>query len=140
MLKITLTQEEEEELKKRLSGEQRSKLHRRLQFLDLEVNQGKSRMEISKLLRVSVNTLTSWAKLFQEGGFLRLCKLNYEGRRVSRLAPLQGAIEKHIDENIVNTLAELQEWILQEYGVSIATSGLWRFLKKMGLQLQRPMA
>lgn len=140
MLRINLSKEGKDELKQRLSGEPRSKLYRRLQFLDLEVNQGKSRAEISVLLGVSVNTLTNWAKLFQQGGFSKLCSLNYEGRRVSRLAPLQGAIEKHLEENIVNTLGELQAWLFQEHEISISRTGLWIFLKKVGIQLQGTMA
>lgn len=140
MYKINLSKSQQKELKSLLKRESKSKVYKRLQFINYEANQGKKRQEIARLLDVRGNTLTEWAKLFCQGGFKELCTFKYDGRRTSKLTPIKEQIETYLEDTIVNTLDELNDWIKEKHSVSIVKSGLWTFLKKNGLQLQTAMA
>jgi|SRR3989339_238733 len=134
--KIFLTDDQKEDLKKRLKNETNVKIWRRLKCIDMKINEYKHK-EIASLLDVTLDTITDWLFLFTEGGFDELCKLNYDGRRVSRLEKYKKEIEEKIEIDIVPNVNALQFWLKEEYKIEIEHSWLYRWLKKNKIYLQK---
>ena len=93
--KIFLGEAQVIELNKRLNSERDSKIWRRLKCIDLK-QKGHKHKDIAQILDVTIDTITDWLFLFNEGGFEELCKLNYEGRRISMLEKYKVNIEENI--------------------------------------------
>ena len=92
---------------------------------------------IAELLDVTIDTITDWLFLFNEGGFEELCKLNYDGRRVSVLEKHKAKIEEKIDKENVPTVKCLQHWLKKEFGIEIEHSWFSRWLKKNKIFIQK---
>ncbi len=133
---IKLNKAQELELKKRLKNERDSKIWRRLKCINLK-QKGLKHKEIAEILDVTIDTITDWLLIFSEGGFNRLCKLNYEGRRASILERHKASIEEKIDKDIPPTVKYLQHWLKKDFGVEIEHSWLSRWLKKNKLLIQK---
>jgi len=137
--KINFTAPMDKELKNRLSSERSSKLYRRLLWLDLK-RRGYRQKEIASLLCVSQAQLTNWSRVFSLKGFEGLCSVHYEDRRPSRLMPYLQSIKDHVRDACVSSLSALQDWLLQEHGITIEQSWLSRFIKKNSIVLiKRPV-
>ena len=137
--KINFTAPMDKELKNRLSSERSSKLYRCLLWLDLK-RRGYRQKEIASLLCVSQAQLTNWSRVFSLKGFEGLCSVHYEDRRPSRLMPYLQSIKDHVRDACVSTLSALQDWLLQEHGITIEQSWLSRFIKKNSIVLiKRPV-
>lgn len=132
MLKIS--EEVLREIKVRKKEEKTIKVYRRLLFLEMKYEE-KLNKEIAPLLDVSIETLSHWTAIFEEGGIELLCKLHYEGRRESVLTPLIQKIKDHIEKENVSTLKSLKAWLLEKEDVSIGISWLQYFCKKNSIYL-----
>lgn len=93
--KITLSAKEAEELRERIKKEKQVKIHRRLKCIEYK-SKGATSLDIANILGVTNDTITDWVKLFTNKGFNGLCKLNYEGRRMSKLEPIKDEIVKYL--------------------------------------------
>lgn len=133
---INFTAQITTELDERLRVERDKKIYRRLLCLDL-LRQGYPRQQIASILGVSSYSVTQWVKCFIEGGFEKLCHLNYEGRRTSRLEAYYDAIRQQVQSQSVSTLKELQHWLAETFGVSIDQTWLSRWLKKKSIPTKR---
>jgi transposase len=134
--KIKLEELQEKELKERLKSERDAKIWRRLKCIDLK-QKGHKHKEIAEFLDVTIDTITDWLFLFNEGGFEDLCKLNYDGRRVSVLEEHKSSIEEKIDKENVPTIKSLQDWLKKELGIEIEHSWFSRWLKKNQIFVQK---
>ena len=133
---IPFNDEIKKELQQRLAAQRDKKIYRRLLCLDL-LSQGYSHQEVCAILGISSYSVTHWIKLFRQGGFERLCHLNYHRRRVSKLSAYTDAIRDKIQGSSVTTLQALQHWLAAEFGVLVSQSWLSRWLKKTRLFLQK---
>lgn len=90
-------------------------------------------------LQVSEDSITKWCKQYAAGWLDALCGLNYDGRRVSVLAPYKKIIEDLVDANIYNTYAELMDAVEKTIGtpLKIKWDGFVKFCKKNSLWLQK---
>ena len=91
--------------------------------------------QIAKLLCVNIDTITDWYKLFIEGGLKLLGTLDYEGRRVSQIEPHKEEIKKYLENNVVSSIAALQDYIIKTYQISMEHSWLFRYCKKNSICL-----
>jgi len=135
MTKIKLSKIELKKLEKKEKETKDQKTFRRLQCIHLK-HQGKMNKEIVKIIGVCPNTITSWLKLFSEKGIGGLCDMNFD-RRKSKIDPHIDNIKKDLQENIISTLAELQDWINDKYEVKLEQSWLSRCCKKNSISLTR---
>ena len=134
--KIFLTEENIKKLNKLLKNEQRVKIWRRLKCIEMKHN-GYKHKQISEILDVTLDTITDWIFIFNEGGFEELCKLNYDGRRVSVLEKHKNEITEKIDTEIVPTVSALQYWLKEKHQVEIEHSWLYRWLKKNEIYIKK---
>ena len=126
---IDLIGMENQELEKGLKEEKNTKVYKRLLFIKMK-QQGLNNKSIANILKVTPDTLTDWSDTFIEGGFPRLCLLNYEGRRVSRLEPYKKQIKKKQNEEGFDNLKQIKAWVQSEYGVETCVYNLFYFCKK----------
>ena len=133
---LDLSNAQKEELSQRLSTEKRTKIYKRLVFIDLK-SQHCSNTEIQSQLSISPNTCSNWLTLFLSSGFPGLCWFKYDGRRPWKLEEYKETIKKHIDTEIVPTLTHLKAWISQEFSISIQESWLGEWCKKNWIALTR---
>lgn len=127
--KISLTEEEKIELEKYMKEEKRVKIYRRLLFIKLK-DEKKKNTEIMEIIPVSINTLSDWTTQYLKKGLKWLWILNYDWRRVGKLAENKEKIDNYVKENIVSTLSELKDWLKNELNIDIENSWLWEFCKK----------
>lgn len=134
--KIKLEETQEIELKEKLERERDVKIWRRLKYIDMK-QKGHKHKEIAKLLDVTIDTITDWIFLFKEGSFEELCKLYYDGRRISVLEDHKASIEEKIDKENVQTVKYLQHWLKNKFGIEIEHGWLSRWLKKNQIFVQK---
>lgn len=136
MLKITEAMVKEIKEKKR--KEKEIKIYRRLLFLEMKYEK-KLNKEIAMFLDVSIETLSYWTAIFEEGGLDLLCKLHYEGRRESVLKPFTEEMKEYVENENVSTLKMLQGWLQNTKEVRVGISWLQEFCKKNSIFLiKRP--
>ena len=136
MYKIKLEESEREVLNKLIKTESNGKILKRLLGIKMHC-QGAKNQEICSYLGISLTTITDWIKLYIEGGFDRLTKLNYEHNSRSKLRPHLDDIKKYISTNIVSNLSEVCHYIETEFGVKVDPSWLSRYLKKNSVYLSK---
>jgi transposase len=91
--------------------------------------------DIALLLDVTIETLSHWTAIYEEGGIELLCKLHYEGRKESVMTPYIDQIKKHIEEEQVSTLKSLRDWLNDSLDISVGISWLQEFCKKNSIFL-----
>jgi len=127
--KINLTEEERIELKKYMREEKNVKIYRRLEFIKFK-DEWKKNTEIMKIIWVSINTLSDWTTKYLKEWMKWLWILNYDWRRIWKLAKNKEKIKEYVKLNIVSTLSELKAWLKTELDIDIQNSWLWEFCKK----------
>jgi transposase len=130
--KIRLSTEETYILADKMQEIQNKKLSRRLLAISLR-HFGYRIKEISLIVGTSEKTVTTWIKLFLEGGFDKLLKLNYQTDKESRLRPYKEAIRQYRLENPKARLLDLQQWLKEKHQVEVEFSWLYRYLQLHGL-------
>jgi len=136
MFKITISKSEVKKIILKKKAEKDRKIYRRLQFLHLRYK-NKSNKEIADIIGVCPDTITNWSSIYSDKGLDGLCQpINYDNRS-SKIDPHIDNIKKDLQENIISTLAELQDWIKDEYKIELEQSWLSRCCKKNSISLTR---
>jgi transposase len=139
MHKIKLTKTEVKKLQ-RLQGKGKSaRVNRRVQAI-LLANQGQSYQDIAEATGVCVDTVTDWVKLYKSDKLAGLCKLQFTGKRKSKINDYVDKIKQDVKDNTIGTLAELQDWIKDKYSIEIEQSWLFRCCKKNSICLTKKPA
>lgn len=136
MAKIKLSNVELKELNKRRKKEKDKKIYNRLQCIYL-LHIGKKHKEIIDILSVNKNSVTDWIKIFLDKGIDELSRpINYD-RRSSKIDAYIDKIKRGVKENSISTLAELQDWISDQYSIELEKSWLFRCCKKNSIYLTK---
>ena len=134
MTKIKISKSIYEKIISMKKTEKDKKIYRRLQFLHLKYK-GKTNKEIADTVGVCQNTITSWTLIYSEKGLKGLCvPINFD-RRISKIDSHIIDIKKDIKDNVISTLAELQNWIKKKYSLKMEQSWLFRCCKKNSIYL-----
>lgn len=131
---ISLSCKELEEVNKSLKTQKESKICKRLVSLKMK-NHGLANREIANILSVHIDTITNWHKLYISHGLSGLCKLHLKNRKKSKLDVHIDDLKKLIEEKTISTIAELQNYISNIYGIEIEHSWLSRYCKKNSIAL-----
>lgn len=129
MPQFKLSKQERIRLNNLIKQEKSSKISRRLQFLKLK-DKGKTHTEIAGIIGVCRETLSDWLNLYTDKGLSGLVKLNYDGRRQTKLDDHIDQIKQDIKAKTISTLAELQDLLQDKYEIEIEASWLFRLAKK----------
>lgn len=118
----------------KLKKEKNNKIYRRLQCIHFK-QLGLPHNVIASSLSVHVDTVTDWLKLYNSKGLSGLCNLNYDGRRFSKLDNHLSDLRTYIDENLVSTIAQIQDYLLTTHDLYLEQSWLYRYCKKNSIHL-----
>lgn len=132
--RIKLSSTEAGLLKRLRRVEKDGKILRRYQCIWL-CHEGFPRKEIAATLGVNIDTITDWIKLFNKDRLPGLSKLHYEGRRPSVLDDIKDLLIKHIREQSISNLSELQHYIKVKHSITVEHSWLSRYCKKNSIAL-----
>ena len=135
-IRIKLSAKEEKALLERKKNERDGKILRRLLCIEMK-NKGYQNQEIADLCDVCIDTITDWLTLYEKHGLKRLCELQYEGRRSSKLDPYLEEIREHIRKEHPARLIDLQTYLNQQWNLTVEESWLWRWCKKNSVLLGR---
>ena len=133
---IDLTPKEVLELKQLRRSERDGKILRRYQCVWM-AHEKFPKKEIASTLGVNIDTITDWIKLFNKNRLGGLSKLHYEGRRPSSLDAVKDLLLKHIREQSVSKLSELQDFLLKTHSIEVEHSWLSRYCKKNSIALTK---
>jgi transposase len=131
---ISLTAVEILELKRLRRVEKEGKILRRYQCIWM-AHEEFPKKEIASTLGVNIDTVTDWIKLFTKSRLGGLRKLHYEGRRPSGLDAVKEVLIKHIKEQSVSKLSELQDFLETKHSIIVEHSWLSRYCKKNSIAL-----
>ncbi len=133
---IQLEENKLAELKDLKKSTKDSKILRRYQCIDM-LDKGMTKKATAELLDVTIDTITDWVKLYNQSGLSGLSVLNYKGRRTSVLNSIHAELSTYIQTEIISTIAQLQDFIDQKFGIRIEHSWLSRYCKKNFIALIR---
>lgn len=133
---VTLSKADLSKLKILLRETESSKILKRYQCIHFK-KQGLKNKDIAMLLCVNIDTVTDWLRTFLERGLKGLGELEYEGRRISQLEQYKEGIKSYVDSNIVSSIKELQQYILETYQLQVEESWLFRYCKKNSIALTK---
>lgn len=123
-------------IKTKKRNERDAKLLRRYQCLSM-LHENYPKKEVAKLLGVNIDTITDWVKIYTKSGLVGLGLLNYEGRRPSSLDQIKDELVDLIKKEKINTMAQLQVNIKNNYKLDVEESWLGRYCKKNSISLIR---
>lgn len=131
---IDLSSDEVSELKRLRRSEKDGKILRRYQCIWM-AHEGFPKKEIATTLGINIDTVTDWIKLFNKVRLGGLSKLHYEGRRPSALDAIKDLLIKHISEQSIGKLSELQDFLETRHSITVEHSWLSRYCKKNSIAL-----
>ena len=131
---VDLTPNEILELKRLRRGEKDGKILRRYQCIWMS-HENFPKKEIASTLGVNIDTVTDWIKLFNKDRLTGLSKLHYDGRRPSGLDAVKDLLIKHIREQSISKLSELQDFLASKHSIVVEHSWLSRYCKKNSIAL-----
>lgn len=131
---IDLSSDEVSELKRLRRSEKDGKILRRYQCIWM-AHEGFPKKEIATTLGINIDTVTDWIKLFNKVRLGGLSKLHYEGRRPSALDAIKDLLIKHIREQSIGKLSELQDFLETRHSITVEHSWLSRYCKKNSIAL-----
>jgi len=128
-----------DDLKMALKKEKDAKVYRRLLGI-IHLLEGGSRKEAEEKAQLSLNIFRNWIIRFNKFGISGLQsikqtgrprKINAEVRETLKEVVLKGPSKK--DLLVRYRLVDLQDYLKQEHGISIALSGIWEALDSMDI-------
>jgi transposase len=131
---IELSSFEVVELKRLRRIEKDGKILRRYQCIWM-THEGLPKKEIASTLGINIDTVTDWIKLFNKDRLEGLSRLHYEGRRPSALDAIKDLLIKHIREQSISKLTELQFFLETKHSIVVEHSWLSRYCKKNSIAL-----
>jgi len=131
---IKLSSFEVVELKRLRRIEKDGKILRRYQCIWMTY-EGFPKKEIASTLGINIDTVTDWIKLFNKDRLEGLSKLHYEGRRPSALDAIKDLLIKHVREQSISKLSELQFFLETKHSIVVEHSWLSRYCKKNSIAL-----
>ncbi len=125
---IRLTTDQQYQLADLMQTHKDKRQSRRLLAISLR-HFGYSIKEIGLLTHVSDRTVSSWMKLFYEGGFDALLELKHKGNPDSKLTAYHSHIKAFFAHQEGASLKALHTHLVEEHQLSVDYSWLTRYMK-----------
>ena len=132
MLKIKFTLEEIDTLEYERYHHPDPKVQRKAEVLYLK-SQVLPHHQISQLCRISKQTLVTYSKQYQEGGFKQLEKFCYIGQP-SKLNQYALTLKTYFEQHPPHTVAEARQAIKDQTGIERSPTQVQAFMKRIGMK------
>lgn len=110
-------------------------VRRRLHMICL-LYKGYSRSKCADILDVRPGTITSYIRLYNQGGLDSLRTLNYR-TPISAMAAYSDVIMYAIDSLLPDSIAEIRQWISDNLGIERSLHRVRVFVKKLGIKRRK---
>ena len=102
----------------------------------LSVHDGLSYVDISKVLRISIGSISKYVQEYDDSKKTRGDK---RGGSISKLSDSQKKdLSFHLEEKTYLKVSEIKQYILDNYNVSYSKSGVCKLLEELGFEYKRP--
>ena len=125
-----LTEKQREELKYCHRMEDNLRYGDRIKAV-LLLDSGWALPKISEALLLNEKTIRNYKKLYEEG-VDRLCCDELQGRICRLSEESLGGLQKHLEENLYSTTAEIVAYVEESYEISYSISGMTDLLHRIG--------
>ena len=132
MIKLEFTEKDKELLSYWRFNHPHPRVQLKMEVLWLK-SQGLSNQKIVKFAGVSVNTVTSYSRDYQEGGIEKLKEIKFN-RPKSELKKHQRTIEEYFESNPPATINEAVKIIEELTGIKRSPTQVRKFLKSIGMR------
>lgn len=132
MLKIEFTLKEIDMLEYERYHHPDPKVQRKVEVLYLK-SQELQHQQICQLCRISKQTLVTYLKQYQEGGFEQLEKFGYTGQP-SKLNQQVPTLKAYFEEHPPRTVAEAKQAIKDQTGIERSPTQVQAFMKRIGMK------
>jgi len=134
-----LTVKERKELLAALRYERHAKHSDRIKCI-LLLDTGDSAEDITHYLFLSLTTVNNYLNKYQTGGLELLVQDNYLGTECRLTREQQESLTSHLEENLYQTILSVRKYIVSEYSISYAESGVRHLLNRLGFVDKKPKA
>ena len=135
MINIEFTPEECENLNYERYHHPHPKIQKRMEALYLK-SQKLKHGEICRLAGISTTTLSTYLKVYRDGGIEALKRLEYKGQS-SKLNAHMESLEQYFREHPPRSKAEAQDVIERLTGIRRSPTQIGAFLKRMGMKIRK---
>jgi transposase len=97
---------------------------------------GYKRGECANILGLRANTITSYIRLYNQGGLDTLCRLNYK-KPVSVMTAHSKVILAAINSLLPDSIAEVRQWISDNLDIERSVESVRVFVKKLGVKYRK---
>jgi len=132
MIEIEFTEKEKNTLYFNRYNHANPQVRRKIDVVWLKSN-GLSNKEITKLVRVTENTVRNYLHQYLEGGISRLCEVRYH-RPQSELDKHEDLLTDCFVENPPATANEARAIIIEQTGIKRSTTQVRQFMKRLGMR------
>ena len=132
MLKIEFTLKEIDTLEHERYHHPDPKVQRKVEVIYLK-SHGLQHQQICQLCRISKQTLVTYLKQYQEGGFEQLEKFCYRGQP-SKLNQQSSTLKAYFEEHPPRTVAEAKQVIKDLTGIERSPTQVQIFMKRIGMK------
>ena len=132
MLKLEFTAKEIDTLEYERYNHPDPKVKRKSEVLYLK-SQGLTHQQICKLCRISHQSLVTYLKQYQEGGFEQLEKFGYIGQP-SKLNQHFSILKAYFEEHPPRTVAEAKQAIMEQTGIERSPTQVQAYMKRIGMK------
>jgi transposase len=133
---IDLNSHDIEEINHLMKDSKSAKVYRRLSAIKMK-SEGMANKDIARILGVNIDTVTDWIKIYISTGVTGLTELHLKNRRKSKIDIYIDELKKLVEKEPISTVAELQAYIKNNFGLEIEHSWLCRCCKKNSIGLIR---
>lgn len=100
------------------------------------LSEGYNRQACAHILNCRANTVTSYIRLYNEGGLEQLRTLYYN-KPQSELAKHEDAIKKDLKELKPSSISEIRQYLLEKYGIDRSLERIRVFIRRIGLKYRK---
>ena len=97
---------------------------------------GFPRQECAQILGLSANTITTYIRLYNEGGLARLRQLNYR-KPTSILEDFKEQIQSDIEQIKPSCIRQIRQLIIDKYGINRSLERVRVFLHRCGIRYRK---
>lgn len=135
MIKISFTKKDQNELQYLRYNHIHPRVQQRAEVLLLK-SKGMKNKDIEIFADVAPNTITSYLKMFKEGGIDKIQEVSFY-KPGSKLEKFSMTLKEYFKEHPPTSLLQAMKFIEEITGIKRGKTQVWNFLRNMGMKCRK---
>ena len=136
-IRITLTPEQKEDIKKRIQATSERNIADRLRAVLYKAD-GYENKEIAYLLQLkSINTVTNWLRIYCQQGLDSLCTFKYPGSETHLNEEQRLMLIFQLKTHIYHTAKQVIAWVIEQFDIQYSLRGMHTLLRRLGFTYKK---